>query len=344
MEPGQLLPFQSPEYGVQTFLWWKADNTGRELGQVQDMGFDWVKQSFAWRDIETNQKDRFDWWKSDMIVNGVEAAGLKLLVRLDRQPFWAQEAGSEPLENAPPANLQDFFDFCGLVADRYRGRIGAYQIWNEPNLNREWGDKPPDPAGYTELLKGCYIAIKAADPQAIVISAGLAPTGTHDDTAMPDTLFLQAMYEAGAAHYFDVLGVNAPGYKAPPEASPEEGVTSYGGGRWFVFRHVEDIRAIMVANGDVSKQIAILEMGWTTDNVNPFYAWHAVDEETQARYLVGAYGYARAHWQPWVGLMVTIYIADESWKPEVDEQWWWSIILPDGSPRPAFYALSNMDK
>jgi hypothetical protein len=268
---------------------------------------------------------------------------LKLLVRIDRQPFWTQP-DDELRENRPPDNLADFGDFCGEMANRYRGRIGAYQIWNEPNLSREWGDQPPDPAEYTELLKVCYEAIKAADPDVIVISAGLAPTGTQLPLAMPDDEFLQGMYDAGAAAYFDVLGLNAPGYKAPPETSPEEAAANpdYGGGRWFAFRHVEDMRQIMVDNGDSDKQVAILEVGWTTDSVNPDYAWHAVSEAEQAEYLVGAYEYAAEHWQPWIGLMVTIYIADYFWTPEENEQWWWAITLPDGSLRPAYTALQEM--
>ena len=53
----------------------------------------------------------------------------------------------------------------------------------------------------------CYTAIKAADPDAIVISAGLAPTGAGDPSSVvSDTDFLRGMYAAGAADYFDVLG------------------------------------------------------------------------------------------------------------------------------------------
>jgi hypothetical protein len=327
-------------------MWWRGDIAQRDLGLVQEMGFGWVKQSFAWRDVETLVKGSYDWWRPDQIVDLVEDAGLKMVARLDRQPFWSQPAGTEPYENGPPANLQDFADFCGAVAGRYRGRIAAYQVWNEPNLNREWGDQPPNPAEYTALLRLCYQAIKAADPAAIVISAGLAPTGTGLPDAIPDTDFLQGMYDAGAADYFDVLGVNAPGYKAPPETPPEEGEANpaYGGGRWFVFRRVEDVRAIMVSNGDTAKQVAILEMGWTTDTVNPSYSWHAVDEATQANYLVRAYSYAKEHWQPWIGLMTAIYIADYDWTPEANEEWWWAIVLPDGTPRPAFEALKAMEK
>jgi hypothetical protein len=312
------------------------------------MGFGWVKQGFAWRDIEPFEGAEPDWWKPDKVVEQVEAAGLKLLVRIDRQPFWAQEEDWPPLENAPPADLADFGGFCGRLASRYRGRVPAYQVWNEPNLSREWGGEPPDPVAYTELLGVCYEAIKAADPQAIVISAGLAPTGTGLPEAMPDDEYLQAMYDAGAAAYFDVLGLNAPGYLAPPELDPAVAAdleAGYGGNRWMSFRHVEDMRRIMVANGDADKQVAILEMGWVLkQELHESYSWFGVDEATQAEYLVGAFTYAREHWQPWIGLMVAVYIADPDWTPEEHEQWWWAIVLPDGTPRRAYYALQQMTK
>jgi hypothetical protein len=345
--------FASPAYGVQAFLWWQpridqwhSGGIPAELATIRDMGFGWVKQQFAWRDIEGIEKGRFDWWRPDQIVAAAENASLQLVARLDRQPVWSQEPGSPLKENRPPADLSDFADFCGEIASRYQGRIAAYQIWNEPNLGREWGDETPSPKEYTALLRVCYEAIKSADPAAIVISAGLAPTGTHSSTVIPDAIFLQQMYDEDAAPYFDVLGVNAPGYKAAPETSPDEVAVSeeYGNGRWFAFRHVEDMREIMIANGDAKKQIAILEMGWTLDQVNPEYAWFAVDEQTQADYLVRAYQYAAANWRPWIGLMTTVYIAAPDWTPDQHEQWWWSIVLPDGTPRLAYQALREMEK
>ncbi|MBE2201511.1 MAG: hypothetical protein IAE79_23065 [Anaerolinea sp.] len=339
--------FDSPAYGIHTFLWWKPDIAQRDLGLVQEMGFGWVKQTFPWREIEGIEKGAYDWYRTDLIVQMVEESGLQMVVRLDQNPLWAVASlpDAQINDNQPPVDYQDFGDFCHAVAARYHGRIAAYQVWNEPNLSREWGGQPPDPAAYTELLRVCYEGIKTADPGAIVISAGLAPTGTTLPVAMPDGEFLQGMYAAGAGAYFDVLGVHAPGYKAPPEMSPDEVAadTEFGNGRWFAFRHVEDLRALMVAHGDAYKQIAILEMGWTLDQVNEGYTWYAVDEATQADYLVRAYQYAEENWRPWIGLMTTVYIADYEWTP-ADEQWWWSIVLPDGTPRPAFYALQAMEK
>jgi hypothetical protein len=238
----------APSYGVQAFLWWNHDTAERDLELVKDMGFGWIKQGFGWRDIEDIEKGHYNWYFSDWIVSHAEEAGLKILARIDRQPFWSQRPGEGLYQNGPPANLNDLRDFCYALADRYHGRIQAYQVWNEPNLGREWGNKPPNAAQYVELLRACYLGIKMADPEAIVISAGLAPTGVDSPTSIPDDRFLQEMYAAGAAAYFDVLGLNAPGYKAPPETSPEDAADldlGWGGHRTFAFRHVEDMRAII---------------------------------------------------------------------------------------------------
>lgn len=337
----------SPAPAIHMSLWWNEEIAQRDLDLAQGLGFHWIKQAFSWRDIETNQKGQFDWWRTDRIVRNAQERDLNLIVRLDRQPFWSQaDGGVLPLENSPPANYQDFGDFCGALAQRYKGQIQAYQVWNEPNLAREWGGRPPDPEQYVQLLATCYQAIKQADPNALVISAGMAPTGTGLPEAIPDDEFIARMYDAGGASYFDLLGLNAPGYKAPPETSPEEAASNskYGGHRWNAFRHVEDIRALMIEHGDGSKQIAILEMGWTTDPVNPAYSWFRVTEEEQADYLQRAYWWAHDHWQPWIGIMTTIYIADPYWTPDY-EQYWWAITLPnwpDTQVRPAYNALKQL--
>jgi hypothetical protein len=358
-QPAAVAPFRSPDYGVHTSFWWRPEIVWRDLDLVREMGFGWVKQPVAWREIEGVTRGHYDWYRLDeVIIPAIEERGLKLLVRLDHPPYWAYPDPTDLTENSPPGDYADFGAFCGALATRYSGRIQAYQVWNEPNLHREWGMQTPDPVAYTALLRSCYTAIKAADPDAIVISAGLAPTATHDATATPDTLFLQGMYDAGAAAWFDVLGLNAPGYKAAPDSAPEMVAQSadLGGNAEFAFRHVETMRDLMVANGDGHKQVAILETGWIThdphhertpfslEESHPSYAWFAVDEATQARYLVEAYRYARENWQPWIGLITTIYIADFEWQPDTHEQWWWAIVLPDGTPRPAWYALRDMPK
>ena len=337
-------PFTSLTYGVQTFLWWDSGHMGLHLDWVRLMNFSHVKQVFAWKDMESDP-GAWDFSRADAIVEAVERRDLNLVARLGDVPEWAQEATGTTLDtpptDVPPADLGDWRTFCGTVADRYRGRIAAYQIWNEPNLSREWGNHPPDAEGYVTLLRTCSEAIREADPDAILISAGLAPTGNEDATALRDDLYLQAMYDAGFQQYVDAVGAHAPGF-APPDYGPDDAERD-GRGRWASFRRVEDLRKIMIANDDAARQMAILETGWTTDTVHPEYAWYAVTEEEQARYLVAAYDYAVEHWRPWVGLMTTIYIAPPTWT-EADEEYWWAITKPNNHTRQAFLDLANMAK
>jgi polysaccharide biosynthesis protein PslG len=353
-------PFTSLTYGVQAFLWWDKNMASLALDWTRLMVFSDVKQMFSWKDLEPN-KGEWDFTRADELVGEVEAKGLKLVVRLGDTPGWAygeweqdtltpnpspsgrgEQSPQKAFIDSPPSDFQDFADYCGAIAGRYKGRIAAYQIWNEPNLAREWGGRTPNAAEYVALLKACSEAIRTADPGAILISAGLAPTGTYTTEVQPDDMYFQAMYDAGFQQYIDVAGVNAPGYNFPPEVSPDDAVAQ-GSQRFFTFRRVEDMRKIMVKNGDAARQMAILEMGWTTDPIHKDYAWYAVTEEQKADYFVRAYAYAAEHWRPWMGLMTAIYIPDPAWTPQ-DEQYWWAITLGDNRIGKAFIDLANMAK
>ncbi len=333
------------------FLWGNPATTARDLALAKDGGFHWVKQRFEWRYVEGKGKGQFEWNEPDRIVKAIGDAGLKIVARVDNQPKWASSKVAFPA-SGPPDDMKDWTDYLTALATRYRGRIQAYEIWNEPNLDREWGGRKPSPAEYTAMLKASYQAIKAADPQALVTTAGMSPTTTSNDQAMRDLDFYRGMYQAGAKGSFDLLGAHAAGFKADPCADPSQvaadpALSNPGDNsppdvkRVYAFRHVEDIRQLMVDNGDADRQIAVLEMGWTTDlrPTSP-YRWHAVSEQQQAANLVGAFACARERWAPWVGFMTVIYIPDPSWTPQL-EQFWWSITNPDGSQRPAYTALKE---
>lgn len=360
--PASYLPatMTSPDYGAQAFLWWRSEIADRDLDLMREAGFGWVKQTFAWETIEGAGGGVYDWSVADRVVTHVNDKGLKLLARMsidpDKTDFWA---------GAPPANSAAFAQYVGAVAARYNcspqavGCIQAFQIWNEPNLAREWGGARPNPAEYAQFLGAAYRAIKAVHPNAIVISAGMAPTGDDSAVAMPDDKFYDLMYQAMGGNsdgYFDMLGVHGAGFAAPPELDPAEAAADkakYGGARFFAFRHVEDIRAIMERYGDTDKKIVLLEFGWTYDRVNPSYKWHGadagIDEFVQADYLKRAYQYASTNWQPWIGLMNLLTMPNLDWlndgNPQDEEQYWWAIMDP--SPidqkywRPAYIVLCD---
>lgn len=358
LPPQKPTTLNSPEYSVQAFMWYRPEVADRDMDAIKQMGFTWVKQQFAWRDIEGAKKGAFDWSHSDEIVYRANVKGLDLLARMDNAPDWAAPGCFDPSQSSmgPATNTQNWTDFLKAFVTRYKGRIRAYQIWNEPNLAREWCRRPPNPAQYAALLKASYQTIKSIDPNALVISAGLTPTTADFDQAMPDMKFFGQMYDAmgnNSAGYFDLLGVHAAGYKADPEADPgtvaaDPSLTngdpsSTDAKRIYSFRHVEDVRNLMTQRGDGNKQIAILEFGWTSDQVNPAYAWFRVSEDDKADRIVRAFQYAKQHWAPWIGVMNLIYIANPDWTG-TEEQYWWAITTPDGSPRPAYNALKAMAK
>jgi uncharacterized protein YraI len=357
--PGTFLPstMSSPDYGAQAFLWWREEIADRDLDLMREAGFNWVKQSFAWETIEGAGAGQYDWTIADRVVTHVNQKGLKLLARMGMDPdlaqFWAGH---------PPQNADAFAAYVGAVAARYNctptavGCIQAFQIWNEPNLAREWGGNRPNPAEYAAFLQKAYRAIKAVHPTAVVISAGMAPTGDDSNVAMPDDKFYDQLYQAMGGNsdgYFDMLGVHGAGYASPPEIDPADVAANQalGGYRFFAFRHVEDIRAIMERYGDTDKRVALLEFGWTYDSINPAYKWHGADagitDMVQADYLKRAYQYAAANWQPWIGLMNLLTMPNLDWtndgNPQDEEQYWWAIMDP--SPidqkywRPAYIVL-----
>jgi GH35 family endo-1,4-beta-xylanase len=252
-------PFTSLTYSIQAFLWWDVNGrSGTHMDWVKLLGFSHVKQTFAWKDVEPIPGQWF-FTEGDRILNELERRDLSLIVRLTDTPDWAHPRLPPITEggyiDAPPDNLDDWANYCHTVADRYKGRVAAYQIWNEPNLSREWGGKSPEAAGYVEMLRRCSDEIRAVDPDAILISAGLSPTGQDDSIAQRDDLYLQRMYDLDFQQYIDVVGVHAPGF-APPEYGPDDAERD-GRGRWATFRRVEDLREIMVKNGDAARQMAI---------------------------------------------------------------------------------------
>ncbi len=332
-------PFTSLTYGVQTFLWWDENQAGKSLDLARLMSFSHIKQVFAWRDLEPIPGE-WHWSAADRILDEAERRELKLVARLGGVPAWARAATHDPQTDGPPLDLAQWTRYCEMLAQRYKSRITAYQIWNEPNLSREWGGELPAPAAYVELLAACSSAIRRADPQAILISAGLAPTGTDDATAMPDDIYFDHLYRNNFQQHIDVLGVHAPGF-APPEIGPDDTQALH---RWFTFRRVEDLRKIMLRHGDAARQMAILEFGYTTDTIHPEYAWFSVSEAEQAEFILRAYEYVIANWRPWVGLMTLIYLPDPAWQPD-DEEYWWSIIEPEtGKARRAYIDVANMRK
>lgn len=357
--------------GVNTFLEKEVDpdNVVRSLDMVRDGGFQWIRQGFSWNDIEISAKGNFtdtrnannvrsSWEKYDFIVDEAVRHNVNIIARIDSPPVWARMPGDdvETYRKGPPAHNEDYADFVRTVATRYKGKIKYFQLWNEPNLVGEWGGHPVSPAEYTALLKAGYEAVKSVDPQATVISAALAPTAENSVANLNDVLFLEGMYRAGAAPYFDILSTMLYGLGQPPD----ERRTDL---KRLNFSRPILLHEVMERNGDARKPIWISEYAWISlpdgwqaecariaDRISkkqedPSQAcggniWgRSVDEETQARWEVEGYQRARSEW-PWMGVMAVWYLREPAPNPKEPANFF-AIVNPDYSPRPAYIALKD---
>lgn len=102
-----------------------------------------------------------------------------------------------------------YADFARQVAEY---GPDAIEIWNEPNLDREWPTGEIDPRNYVVLLSAAYEAIKAVNPEIVVISGALAPTGAEgafgSARVWNDDRYYAGMATAGVAEYADCIGVH----------------------------------------------------------------------------------------------------------------------------------------
>lgn len=246
-------------------VWDTPAQQAQALDAMQAMGVDTVRIGVFWGGIEL-APGYYNWAALDSLVNAAAARNMGVLAAVTTTPPWAAEPGSAPYYT-PPADPQTFGDFTGVLAKRYVGKISAYEVWNEPNAGFFYSPKP-DPAGYTQLLKAAYPAIKAADPNATVIGGVLGSGITIGDSTLNPVDFVQQMYAAGAAGSFDALSFH-----------PYQYTTKFSQGGSLAnspINQLTDIRNLMVTNGDANKQIWSTEYGLPTN---------VVSEQQQADYI-----------------------------------------------------------
>jgi hypothetical protein len=267
------------------------------------------------------------------------------VLSVNHAPEWTR---ADPLEYGPPHDPAEFGRFMGILAARYQGRVAAYELWNEPNLRREWRGEPLDPALFVALIREGAQAIRAADPTAQIISGAPAVTGINDgETAVDDRVYLRGMVAAGVGEWVDGIGVHPYGFANPPQERWDDAshqAPSHNDHPSFFFRDtLEDYRAILVEGGLASLPLWVTEFGWpsvdglgSVDTTGWEYA-RDVTEAQQADYAVEGSRMGRA--VDWVGPMIlwNLNIAT-IWGAERPESAY-SLLRPDGSYRPAYVAV-----
>jgi hypothetical protein len=330
-------------YGVNVFLHkeveaWKIEET---LRMIAAANIPWIKQEFPWQEIEfkkgyfhDDKWNKSSWDKFDLIVDLAERYGLAITARISHPPDWAKAA---PGGDSPLNDYQDLADFTNALLDHYEGRIKYIQMWNEPNLSAEWvPGKPVDPAGYAELLKAVYPAVKDAHPDAVILSAPMAITleGPELRGNMNELDYWEGLYEAGVKDYFDIVSANAYGLDQPPEAEPGPDVLN--------FRRVELLREIVEQQDEDATPIWFNEYAWNaspeTLSEEERNYWRHVTPEQQAEWTVAGVEYARNNW-PWAGVVNIWYFRQVGDIPPDKAEYYFAMVDPAFIPQPVYNSV-----
>lgn len=173
--------------------------------EMHRAGMTWLKMQIVWLGGGTGDAQN--------VINEARRQGFKVLVAV---------RGHNSAFNSSTAidYYNSFANFLGQVA-----ALGpdAIEVWNEPNIDREWPAGLISGGEYTKMLRRAYNAIKRANPNVMVISGAPAPTGFFGGRCQyngcDDLPFIQQMAAAGAANYFDCTGIHYNEGILPPSAS-----------------------------------------------------------------------------------------------------------------------------
>lgn len=330
-------------YGANFFLEreveaWKRERTVR---MAREAGIGWARQEFIWAEIESDP-GVYNWSKYDDIVDLLQSNGIQVIARLDRPPAWARTQASATGSSGPPDDFDAYGKFIEAFARHFEGKVFYFQIWNEPNLAREWNDAPVDPAAYTRLLKIAYLSAKGVDTDIRILSAPLAITlgepfapGSKLFRNMNDLQYLEGMYAAGARDFFDILSANAFGLGSPPDdpASPDK----------LNFQRVRLERQVMEKFDDANKAVWILEYGWNAAPASfpdSRLIWGRVTEQQQAEYTIQGIDLARENWN-WVGMFSMWYFRQVGDISPSNPEYYFRMVDVDFTPRPVYFATSQ---
>ncbi len=291
------------ERGLEVFL--RGQSAEQLLQWVQELDIDWVKIVVNWRELEP-EPDLIDWQMLDTTIEGLHRQNRRIMLTLTGAPNWARPSATSYVlslsQYGPPDSVDTYAHFAARTANRYRGRVQAYEIWLEPNLRRSWLDAGSTSRDTTRLSRISYLpllsaaaeAIRSVDPTAQIVSAGLAPTGlTSPQNSIADRLFLRTLLDGGLLELVDAVGVQPDGFANPPEArccAMTEGVlTHFEQPEFYFFETLSAYRQLVDTAGGEDVPLWVTRFGWGSAQINtiaapnmienPFFTYNTPQEQ-----------------------------------------------------------------
>lgn len=284
----------------------QATPSVEHLQRLKAGGVDSIRIPISWQSAQPVRGGAFDWSGTDSLVAAAGAARIDIFPFLSTAPSWAvpvdrRFGSSKFLPVRTGKQRSGWKQFVTQAILRYGPRgsfwtenpglprkpIHVWQIWNEPNFKYFVGR--PNPVEYGKLVKLSSAAIKAADPAAKVVLAGLfaRPIEATFRKSPPQAYF--------AADFLRQMYRGTPGIKSKfqgvalhPYTSSYKNLTS----------RIEEVRTVLKANHDAGKGLWLTELGWSSEPPQRNNSF-AKGRAGQARELKGAFGLLRANQRKW---------------------------------------------
>jgi len=312
----------------------KGVGVSSSLQKVQDLEMQVVYHYLGWDTIEI-KPGIYNWAILDDILGQVRAYDLQIVLRIYNPPVWYNTYGSMAEALAADHYVRDYTkqeirDFMQALTTHveqtgHANTVVGYVVWNEPNIKGQWG-AAPNAAAYMEMLQAAYEGAKQGDPNAIIVSAPLAPTANKSGVAISDLTYLEQLYQHGLANYVDYVSMIGLGFHHPPNY--DAGVPD------FSFMRLKYLHEIMVANGDIHRKMWALEVGWLRDNTYDMGEFNAfkVSAQQQTEYIEQAFEIADRDW-PWLDLITVWNLDFNRHYPPTSNFHWYSIdVNPQDTP------------
>ena len=323
--PGSPGSFDGPLVGVHMHALWSHyddDLRARVLDELAAAGVESIRVDIGWASLMEGCRDCISDWYVDLLDRLVTQAAVRdidVLGVLWRTPSWA---GSGDLL-APPHDPADYGRAAGWLAERFQGRITAWELWNEPNLSDYFHGTTSD---YVELVEAASRSIRAADPSATIVLGGPA----HNDSG-----WLDEVLGRGVAPLVDVIAVHP--YPTP---SDDPATLPDPDGDMGRFAHLTTVLEVVDRHA-AGTPVWLTEFGWSTHaTAAGAPPWkRGVTREQQAQYTVEALELLRDRWPQVERAYLFRALDRDTGSPHLDN---FGLLDADADPKPVARQLRRL--
>lgn len=295
------LPPADDFFGMGLYLYrYPMEEMERAAAMCRSMGAGWVRDEFNWARIEP-VKGEYHWELADAAVEAAVKADLKIVGLIAYWAPWVEPYSDESYEA--------YSGFVSKVVDRYKDRIGHWEIWNEPNSPTYWTGTPKE---YVRLLKEAYRGALKADPECRILIGGISHI---------DTFFLEKVYDSGAKYYFHIMNIH-------PYRTPSQPV--------YVFRSEMKALKELMSREESTEDDSSVKPIWFTEVGYP--GGTEESREVQADFVTHFMLQARASGVEKVFWYDFRDDGDNKGDPEHN----FGLIQRDWNPKPAYYAWMDL--